>query len=184
LKNGAMHLAQLGFDVMPLAGRVPIFRTSKAAFAMFHVAGLTGQALLMKEQVAQIRDTQVKDMAQLFAQHVDLEKSTQASDPGRAKMKAELDRRAEEIRKTALDVWTDAITNFAAVAVPVHLAGVVHEQIRMGRVTGLESTGRFVHRDGVEPYYDFQRSQIVGDQSRMDPKTIDRLAKEQDAHMR
>jgi hypothetical protein len=188
MAKGGMHLAQLGLDVMPLAGRAPIFRTSKAAFAVFHVAGLTGQALLMKtqaaDQIAQLRDTQVKDMAQLFAQYVDLEKSTQASDPARAKMKAELDQRAEEIRKTALDVWTNAIGNFAAVAVPAHLAGAIHEQVRTGRITELERAGRFVQHDGVEPHYDRQRGQIVGDQSRMDPAAIDRLTKEQDAHMR
>jgi hypothetical protein len=186
--TGVMHLAQLGLDVMPLAGRAPILRTSKAAFAVFHVAGLTGQALLMKtqvsEQIAQIRDTQVKDMAQLFAQYVDLEKSTQASDPARVAMKAELDRRAEEIRKAALDVWTEALANFAVVAVPAHLAGAIHEKLRIGRVTELERTGRFAHRDGVDPHYDARRGQIVGDQSRMAPAAIDRLTKQQDAHMR
>ena len=67
-------------------------------------------------------------------------------------MKAELDRRADEIRDVALDAWSDAITNFAVVAVPAHLAGAVHEQARLGRLAELESNGRFVHADGVEPH--------------------------------
>jgi hypothetical protein len=188
LKRGVMHLAQLGLDVMPLAGRAPILRTSKTTFAVFHVTGLAGQALLMTGQVtaqiAQLRDTQVKEMAKLYAQGVELETSTQASDPARAARTAELDRRAEEIRKTALDVWTDAITSFAVVAVPGHLAGALHEQVRLGRVAELERTGRFAHRDHVDPRYDPQRGQIVGDQARMDRPTIDRLRALQDAHLR
>lgn len=187
-KRGVMHLAQLGLDVMPMAGRAPVFRASRGAFAVFHVGGLGGQALLMSAQVgdqlAELRDTQVKDMATLFARYLDLEKSTQASDPARTKLKAELDQRAEAIRHAALEVWLHAVASFAAVAVPVHLAAAVHETVRTGRIAALERAGRFSHEDGVAPHYDPQRGQLVGDQARLDPATLTRLTGEQDAHMR
>jgi hypothetical protein len=188
LKSAGLHLAQLGLDLLPMAGQAPIFRTSKAVFGMFHVAGLSGQVLLMKaqveQQIVQIRDGMVKDTAKLFTEYVDLEKSTDASDPRRAQMKAELDQRSEQIRQAALGAWSDALKNLAVVAVPAHLAGAIHEQVRIGHVADLESSGRFVHVDGVDPHYDPRGGKIVGDQSRMDRTAIRQLTQEQDAHMR
>jgi hypothetical protein len=187
-KKGVMHLAQLGLDIMPVAGRAPIFRTTKTAWAMFHVASLGGQALLMKtqvdEQIAQIRDGQVKDMAELFAKYVDLEKNTQASDPARTQMKAELDKKADEIRATSTQVWEAAIEQFAIVAIPSHAAGMLGENLRVGKLGELEGGGRFVNKKGVEPFYDRTTGRIIGDQSHMDFPTIRKLTAEQDAHVR
>ena len=188
LKSAGLHLAQLGLDLLPMAGQAPIFRTSKTVFGMFHVAGLSGQVLLMTAQVeqhiVQIRDGMVKDAAKLFTEYVDLEKSTDASDPRRAQMKAEFDQRSEQIRQAAQGAWSAALKSFAVVAVPAHLAGAIHEQVRIGHVADLESSGRFVHVDGVDPHYDPRGGKIVGDQSRMDRTAMRRLTQEQDAHMR
>lgn len=189
LTKGALHLAQLGMDIMPAIGQAPLFKSSKAAFYIFQAASFAGQAILMQQQVTEqirgIRDTQIKDMAQLYAQYVDLEKTTQASDPKRSDMKAKLDKRAEEIRQTAIDTWTTAIAQFAIVAVPAHVAGMLHENIRTGKLGDLRSSGRFVDSPGAErPFYNEKTGQIVGDQKHMDMPTIDRLTREQNEHMR
>jgi len=186
-RKAAMHIAQLGLDVMPLLGRAPIFRFSRTAFAMFEIANFGEQALLMTMQVQEsiraLRDNQIRDMAELYAAFVDLEKSTQASDPRLRAMRAELDRRGEAIRGAAVAAWTEAVESQAIVMVPGHLAQMIDHHVTMGRLGTLEDHGRYLDVDGIAPYYDRRRGQIVGDRGRMTRPIIGRLTAELDADM-
>jgi hypothetical protein len=155
---------------------------------MFEVANFGGQAILMKESVQEtireIRDTQVKDMAVLYAKYVDLETNTQASDPNLAKMRAELDKRGDEIRQTAVNAWTEAAAQLAIIAIPAHVAQAIDVHITQNRIADLQHGQQLVHAENVEPHYDPKRGQIVGDQTKLDRPTLDRLTKERDAHLR
>lgn len=186
--KGAVLLSQVGLDLMPLLGRAPVFRASRRAFAVFEGFQVGTQALVMTLQAQQmirnIRDQDIQGMARLYEDYVALERSTQQSDPHLQAMEHELDERANAIRQRSLEVWIDLVKQQAIAFIPVRAATHLEHRATAARIADLGETARFVHQDGVDPHYDPQRGQIVGDQRKLDLNAVRTLTKAQDAHMR
>lgn len=183
----ALSLAQIGLDLLPLASRAKVIRSSTKAFALIEGLDLAGQAVVMtltaREQIQALQDQDVAGMAGIYEQYIELAKTHHESDPQLAKLKADIDKRAEALRKRTLEVVGELIKQQAIAYAPIKIAGHIDAARARGRMGTLHDTDSFVEREGVEPRYNEETGQIEGDAQRMDNATISRLTAEQDAHM-
>jgi hypothetical protein len=184
--QGALSLAEIGLNLLPLVGRVPIIQTSKLAFAMYQIGDAAGQALVMtlqaQRQIASLRDQDIAQMAGSYAELVELQKSAHPSDPRVAKKRAALDLRAQALRARTLEVWGDLVAQQAIAMAPVRLAGAIEHHLTTSHLASLRAKTLLVDRPGETPHYDPQRGQILGDTRQLDATTSARLHAELDAH--
>ncbi|HLL22296.1 MAG TPA: DUF4157 domain-containing protein, partial [Kofleriaceae bacterium] len=188
LGKAGLSLSQIALDILPLVSRARVIQSSTRAFVLIEGFELAGQAVVMtlqaQQQVTALRDQDVGQMAELYAQMVELEGSTHASDPRLATMRAEFDKKAEAIRRRTQEVWGQLIKDQLISLVPMKAAMHLNRHVGEVKLKRLDEQGVIEHRDNVAPYYDTRRGKIVGDQRHMDLAMLDRLTGEQDAHMR
>jgi hypothetical protein len=184
--QGALSLAEIGLNLLPLVGRVPIIQTSKLAFAMYQLGDAAGQALVMtlqaQQQIAALRDQDIAQMASSYAELVELQKSAHPSDPRVAKKRAALELRAQALRDRTLEVWSDLVKQQAIAMAPVRLAGHLEHHLTTSRLASLRAQDLLVDRPGETPHYDPQSGKILGDARQLDLDTSTRLLAERDAH--
>lgn len=183
-----LSLGQIGLDLMPLLSRARMIQSSKRAFVIIEGLELAGQTVVMTlqahQQIADIRDQDVAQMAELYAQLVELETSTHASDPRLITLRAEIEEKAKAIRNRTKEVWDQLVKDQLISLVPVKAAMHINRHRGDVKLKRLDEQGVIEHRENIEPFYDPRTGKIVGDQRHMDLATLDRLTAEQDAHMR
>ncbi|MGE0871094.1 MAG: hypothetical protein AB7P03_21195 [Kofleriaceae bacterium] len=181
-----LHIAQLATDVMPVIGKAKVFSTSKLAFKAFDIAGQAGSTLLMSAQTVEtirtLRDGQIHQLAGVYAQYIELERSTHASDPRLATLRAEIDKGAAEVRRTAVAEWTKAAAQHGVVMVSTKVAQAIDGNLKSKQLAELLESRQLRLKDGVEAHYDTRTGQIVASDM-VDRATLDRLTKQQATHI-
>ncbi|MGE0546111.1 MAG: hypothetical protein AB7O24_00175 [Kofleriaceae bacterium] len=185
-EKAALHMGQFLLDVMPVVGKARVFSTSRVAFRAFEISGYAGSLLMLPPQVADsiqtLRDNQINELIPLYSEYAELEKSTHESDPRLTKLRAEIERRSEDIRTTAQTEIVKAVVKTAAVMIPTAMANAYDKGVRSKKLLELVADGKARVADGVEAHYDRATRQIVASDL-ADRATLTRLEAEQAKHL-
>jgi len=188
MEEKTLGLVSIGLDILPFLGRAKPILGSRKAWMVLEGVDIGGESVYMTATTLaaarRIQENHVAAMADIYAQLVELEAATHASDPRLVALKHQFEERAKQVRSATVEAFGDAVIQRGTfVAAKGAFRGARQITEFLGELGG---RGVFLEKSGVAPHYDHALGRIVGDPRHpsVDESTIERLLAEQDAHMR
>ncbi|WP_224367838.1 eCIS core domain-containing protein [Hyalangium versicolor] len=157
-KEVAKGVAMIGMDLLPYVGRAKVFaKTARATFLVIDGVQMAGMVVIMRdtglEQLKNLRDGQMKQIAELDEEVRKLEKNPAHPDL-RAKRR-ELELKILETRTAGTKMFLEMAGQGLLMLAPNIVFGKITEKVMGAKLGQLQGMGLFEHTPGLkEPRYD------------------------------
>lgn len=154
LKAGfvGISLAQIGLDFMPYLRGARILQTESRLVA-FEAVNMVGMGVVMalhtREAIAQIQEGDIAALAEEYREMIELQKTTNPSDPELSRRQRAIETGAERIRQRVMEEWSKAVGENGIFLVGSHVLADTQRRI----VGGNDRAWAPGHLDAVGPEY-------------------------------
>ena len=176
--------ASFALDLLPVVGRsARVVSMGRKAYYAIELTQFAGQVLLVSlqgaEQIEKLRNGVISKLANLNERIVELER-VNPSDPELDALRVQQDKLIREGQDAVIEVYGSIVAQQGLMMVGgalIQQAAIKKFGARLGE---LETQGRFAHREGESPHYDYDERRIVADRATMTQaefESVERVAR-------